>query len=217
MGNNNTFDSPTSNTGNLLSHHANIHQHHQQQHHSHHHQQHNDDTENDDNDDDDDENTTNNCGGDRDGDGANGDDDDLGDDSDSFDANLRKKKTRTVFSRNQVFQLETTFDMKRYLSSSERSTLAHNLQLTETQIKIWFQNRRNKWKRQLASELESGTGNSSNTQQTTPLQQQGLLQQANSQFSGNSAAIMPTSPSQKVVRVSVLYNGDSGNKPDHFR
>ena len=67
----------------------------------------------------------------------------------------RKKKTRTVFSRSQVFQLESTFDTKRYLSSSERSGLASGLRLTETQVKIWFQNRRNKWKRQLAAELEA--------------------------------------------------------------
>ncbi|KAI8774846.1 homeobox protein HMX3 [Biomphalaria glabrata] len=67
----------------------------------------------------------------------------------------RKKKTRTVFSRSQVFQLESTFDMKRYLSSSERAGLAATLHLTETQVKIWFQNRRNKWKRQLAAEMEA--------------------------------------------------------------
>jgi len=46
----------------------------------------------------------------------------------------RKKKTRTVFSRTQVLQLESTFDAKRYLSSAERSSLATALRLTETQV-----------------------------------------------------------------------------------
>ncbi|XP_061910788.1 LOW QUALITY PROTEIN: homeobox protein HMX3-B [Entelurus aequoreus] len=83
-------------------------------------------------------------------------DDDGGDPLDSADKKpCRKKKTRTVFSRSQVFQLESTFDIKRYLSSSERAGLASSLRLTETQVKIWFQNRRNKWKRQLAAELEA--------------------------------------------------------------
>lgn len=83
------------------------------------------------------------------------DDDDEKDDKKENLGNKRKKKTRTVFSRSQVFQLESTFDMKRYLSSSERAGLAASLHLTETQVKIWFQNRRNKWKRQLAAELEA--------------------------------------------------------------
>ncbi|XP_071391851.1 homeobox protein HMX2-like [Centroberyx affinis] len=65
-----------------------------------------------------------------------------------------KKKTRTIFSKRQIFQLEATFDMKRYLSSSERACLANSLQLTETQVKIWFQNRRNKLKRQLSTDME---------------------------------------------------------------
>ncbi|XP_035531025.1 homeobox protein HMX1-like [Morone saxatilis] len=70
---------------------------------------------------------------------------------------VRKKKTRTVFSRSQVFQLESTFDLKRYLSSSERAGLAASLQLNETQVKIWFQNRRNKWKRQIAADMEASS------------------------------------------------------------
>lgn len=52
-------------------------------------------------------------------------------------SNKRKKKTRTVFTRSQVFQLESTFDMKRYLSSSERAGLAASLHLTETQVSLF--------------------------------------------------------------------------------
>lgn len=63
-----------------------------------------------------------------------------------------RKKTRTVFSRHQIFYLESAFEAKRYLSSTERSEIASTLNLTETQVKVWFQNRRNKWKSQLASD-----------------------------------------------------------------
>ncbi|KAE9556113.1 hypothetical protein FO519_000601 [Halicephalobus sp. NKZ332] len=74
---------------------------------------------------------------------------------------IRKKKTRTVFSRHQVTQLEMTFDMKRYLSPPERAALAQNLKLTETQVKIWFQNRRNKFKRQAGGETDLNVGSGS--------------------------------------------------------
>ncbi|XP_015905046.1 homeobox protein HMX3-B-like [Parasteatoda tepidariorum] len=79
----------------------------------------------------------------------------------------RKKKTRTVFTRSQVYQLEATFEMKRYLSSSERAGLASSLHLTETQVKIWFQNRRNKWKRQMAADIEAANLHAAATQRLT--------------------------------------------------
>lgn len=64
---------------------------------------------------------------------------------------LKKKKARTTFSGRQIFELEKQFEKKKYLSSSERGELAKLLDVTETQVKIWFQNRRTKWKK---SEVE---------------------------------------------------------------
>lgn len=98
----------------------------------------------------------------------------------------KKKKARTTFTGRQIFELEKQFEIKKYLSSSERSEMAKLLNVTETQVgitiarrsfcplsslsrpfgahihclatkrqnmvllqvKIWFQNRRTKWKKQ---------------------------------------------------------------------
>ncbi|XP_018320572.1 hematopoietically-expressed homeobox protein hhex-like [Agrilus planipennis] len=67
----------------------------------------------------------------------------------------KKKKARTTFTGRQIFELEKQFELKKYLSSSERSEMAKLLNVTETQVKIWFQNRRTKWKKIDASSTDS--------------------------------------------------------------
>ncbi|XP_067858009.1 homeobox protein Nkx-2.5-like isoform X1 [Heptranchias perlo] len=59
-----------------------------------------------------------------------------------------RRKPRVLFSQAQVYELERRFKQQRYLSAPERDHLANLLKLTSTQVKIWFQNRRYKCKRQ---------------------------------------------------------------------
>jgi len=78
-----------------------------------------------------------------------GDDDDEDDDSDDENSRSAKaRRARTAFTYEQLVALENKFKQTRYLSVCERLNLALSLSLTETQVKIWFQNRRTKWKKQ---------------------------------------------------------------------
>ena len=59
----------------------------------------------------------------------------------------KKRKRRILFSKQQTYELEKRFRQQRYLSAHERENLANLIDLSPTQVKIWFQNHRYKIKR----------------------------------------------------------------------
>ena len=58
-----------------------------------------------------------------------------------------EKRPRTAFSSEQLARLRKEFEDNRYLNEDRRKSLANELGLNETQIKIWFQNKRAKLKK----------------------------------------------------------------------
>lgn len=67
----------------------------------------------------------------------------------------KARRRRTAFTSSQLKSLEQKFRDKKYLTISERNNLAASLRLTDTQVKTWFQNRRTKWKKQMAPDFEA--------------------------------------------------------------
>ncbi|KAI3363304.1 hypothetical protein L3Q82_011934 [Scortum barcoo] len=83
----------------------------------------------------------------------------------------KPRRARTAFTYEQLVALENKFRTTRYLSVCERLNLALSLSLTETQVKIWFQNRRTKWKKQnpgADSTLQPGSGSLVNVSPNPP-------------------------------------------------
>lgn len=62
---------------------------------------------------------------------------------------FKHKRPRTMFTLTQLQRMEREFMRRQYITGSQRVQLAEELQLSETQVRVWFQNRRIKWRKEM--------------------------------------------------------------------
>uniref|UniRef100_A0A665X817 Homeobox protein DBX2 n=1 Tax=Echeneis naucrates TaxID=173247 RepID=A0A665X817_ECHNA len=101
---------------------------------------------------------------------------------------------RAVFSEEQRKELERTFRRQKYISKTDRNKLAADLSLKESQVKIWFQNRRMKWRNCKEKEVH-------NTRSPMDeLMARGLAQEEEEPSQNYTEAKTERSPSHRSVR-----------------
>ena len=71
---------------------------------------------------------------------------------------MRKRKHPPLFSPHQIQTMEQEFAKQRHVTEDSRARLASEVNLTKTQVKIWFQNRRTKWKKEIRDEANATIG-----------------------------------------------------------
>ena len=82
----------------------------------------------------------------------------------------KRRKSRTAFTNQQIYELEKRFLYQKYLTPADRDEIAQSLGLSNAQVITWFQNRRAKLKRDL-EELKNDVVHTSSSSDTlvTPL------------------------------------------------
>ncbi|XP_075787192.1 ventral anterior homeobox 2 [Pelodiscus sinensis] len=137
----------------------------------------------------------------------------------------RPKRTRTSFTAEQLYRLELEFQRCQYVVGRERTELARQLNLSETQVKVWFQNRRTKQKKDQSRDSEkrsSSTSESFATCNILRLLEQGRLLSVpapSNLLSPNSSAIgSPAGSGSSLIPSDPTSPGlSSGNSPPATR
>uniref|UniRef100_A0A3P8SGP9 Homeobox domain-containing protein n=1 Tax=Amphiprion percula TaxID=161767 RepID=A0A3P8SGP9_AMPPE len=101
---------------------------------------------------------------------------------------------RAVFSEEQRKELERTFRRQKYISKTDRNKLAADLSLKESQVKIWFQNRRMKWRNCREKEVHNIRS------PMDELMARGLAQEEEEPSQNHTNAKTERSPAQKSTR-----------------
>ncbi|TNN08693.1 Homeobox protein [Schistosoma japonicum] len=87
----------------------------------------------------------------------------------------QRRKRRVLFTQAQVYELERRFKQQKYLSAPEREHLSQLINLTPTQVKIWFQNHRYKCKRAQKDKETSSISDHHSTTNTMDLRNNDTL------------------------------------------
>ncbi|EHB05165.1 Hematopoietically-expressed homeobox protein HHEX, partial [Heterocephalus glaber] len=122
---------------------------------------------------------------------------------------LHKRKGGQVrFSNDQTIELEKKFETQKYLSPPERKRLAKMLQLSERQVKTWFQNRRAKWRRLKQENPQSNKKEELESLDNPCDQRQNLPSEENKGASLDSSQCSPSPASQEDLDSEISENSD---------
>ncbi|CAH8437101.1 unnamed protein product [Schistosoma turkestanicum] len=128
----------------------------------------------------------------------------------------KRRKRRILFSKSQTAKLEECFNEQRYLTASEREHLARILNLTPTQVKIWFQNHRYKIKRATQSDEFPSSTFIKRSDKTIPITDFNSPTSCNSQSLTTHTKWQSLTHYERKSLLNEMYNFNESNKSSNY-